>query len=196
MPLPTPTANGYDFLGWRYGSELVTEIPATASGDFGVVAVWEEIPSSSSVVSSSSVASSSSVSSSSSVKPASSSVQSSSSSAKVNTSSSSSSAKSSSSSGKSSGSVKSSSSKAKSSSSKGKDAIVAAAQVPQFSLMAVGRNIQVVGARVGSAYAVLDMQGRVIAKGRVAAANFNLTMDRIGTYLVRIGKQVQTVMLK
>ena len=117
--------------------------------------------------------------------------KSSSSSAKAKSSSSSAKAKSSSS-----AKAKSSSSKAKSSSSKGKDAIAAAAQVPQFSLMAVGRNIQVAGARVGSAYAVFDMQGRVIAKGRVAAANFNLTMDRSATYLVRIGYQTQRVVIR
>ena len=101
-------------------------------------------------------------------------------------------AKSSSSSAKSSSSKKS----GKSSSSKGKDAIVAAGQVPQFSLMTVGRNIQVAGARVGSAYAVLDMQGRVMLTGRVDAANFSLALDRAGTYLVRIGSQAQTVKLR
>ena len=106
--------------------------------------------------------------------------------------SSSSSAKSSSSSSK----AKSSSSKAKSSSSKGKDAIAAAGQVPQFSLATVGRSIQVAGARVGAAYAVLDMQGRVMLTGRVDAANFSLAMGRAGTYLVRIGGQVQNVKIK
>ena len=89
--------------------------------------------------------------------------------------------------------AKSSSSKAKSSSSKGKDAIVAVAQVPQFMLTAVGREIQVAGARVGSAYAVLDMQGRVIAKGRVNATDFSVHMDRSATYLMRIGNQTQRV---
>ena len=122
----------------------------------------------------------------------SSSAKSSSSSAKAKSSSSSAKAKSSSSSAK----AKSSSSKAKSSSSKGKDAIVAAAQVPQFMLTAMGREIQVSGARVGSAYAVLDMQGRVIAKGRVNATDFSVHMDRSATYLMRIGNQTQTVKIK
>ena len=122
----------------------------------------------------------------------SSSAKSSSSSAKAKSSSSSVKAKSSSSSAK----AKSSSSKAKSSSSKGKDAIVAVAQMPQFMLTAVGREIQVAGARVGSAYAVLDMQGRVIAKGRVNATDFSVHMDRSATYLVRIGNQTQRVKIK
>ena len=131
------------------------------------------------------------------IEPSSSSAESSSSSAKAKSSSSSAKAKSSSSKAKSSSSsAKSSSSKAKSSSSKGKDAIVDAGQVPQFSLATVGREIQVAGARMGSAYAVLDMQGRVMQAGYVNSANFNLAMDRAGTYLVRIGNQTQTVKVK
>ena len=185
LPLPTPSRYGYSFAGWKWGDDIVTEIPATVSEDQAVSPKWQSIPSSSSVASSSSeppVSSSSSVSSSS-VKPASSSSSKGPSMSSGNVQSSSSKAN-------------SSSSKAKSSSSKGKDAIAAAGQLPQFSLAAVGRSIQVAGARVGSAYAVLDMQGRVIAKGRVNASNFTIRMDRSATYLVRIGKQVQTVMLK
>ena len=128
--------------------------------------------------------------SSSSAKP-----QSSSSSVKAKSSSSSAKAKSSSSSAK----AKSSSSKksGKSSSSKGgKNAIAAAGQVPQFTLFAIDRSLLVTGARVGSAYAVLDMQGRVMMSGRVDVANFGLAIDRAGTYLVRIGNQTQRVKIK
>ena len=110
--------------------------------------------------------------------------------------SSSSEAKSSSSKNKSSSSS-SKSEKGKSSSSKGgKNAIVAVQQVPQFSLVAVGRDIQVAGARMGSAYVVFDMQGHVMVKGRVAAANFDVPVSRAGSYLVRIGNQVQKVNIK
>ena len=49
---------------------------------------------------------------------------------------------------------------------------------------------------MGSAYAVLDMQGRVMMSGRVDAANFDMAMDRAGTYLVRIGGQTQAVKLR
>ena len=61
------------------------------------------------------------------------------------------------------------------------------AQVPQFTVTTVGRDIQIAGAREGSAYAVLDMQGRIMGEGRVESANFNLTMSRAGTYIVKIG---------
>ena len=90
----------------------------------------------------------------------------------------------------------SSSADGKSSSSKGKDAIVAMGIAPQFSLMTVGRSIQISAARVGAAYAVFDMQGGIVMQGRVAAANFSLDMPRSTTYLVRIGSQVQKVTLK
>lgn len=83
-----------------------------------------------------------------------------------------------------------------SSSSSKKDAIDVVGPVPQFALVAVGRDIQVAGAVVGSAYAVLDMQGRIIASGRVSASNFNIALGRVGAYLVRIGPQVKMVKLK
>jgi hypothetical protein len=67
---------------------------------------------------------------------------------------------------------------------------------PQFSLMTVGRSIQISAARVGAAYAVFDMQGGIVMQGRVAASNFSLSMPRAATYLVRIGNQVQKVTLK
>ena len=86
---------------------------------------------------------------------------------------------------------------AKSSSSKGgKESIFVHVQLPQFSLVAMGRDIQVAGARMGSAYAVFDMQGHVMVKGRVAAANFDVPVSRAGSYLVRIGNQVQKVNIK
>ena len=129
-------------------------------------------------------------SSSSTAKPSSSAAKSSSSVAK----SSSSAAKSSSSVAKSSGSVaKSSSSVAKSSSSKGKNAVASAKLVPQFRLVTVGRNIQIAGARKGSAYAVFDMQGLVVKSGIVDDTEFNVSMNRAGAYLVRIGNEVQQV---
>jgi hypothetical protein len=86
---------------------------------------------------------------------------------------------------------------AKSSSSKGgKESIFVHVQLPQFSLVAMGRDIQVAGARMGSAYAVFDMQGHVMVKGRVGAANFDVPVSRAGSYLVRIGNQVQKVNIK
>ena len=76
------------------------------------------------------------------------------------------------------------------------DAIADAARVPQFSLGTAHRSLQIAGARIGSAYAVFDMQGRVLMLGRVETANFKLLVNRSGTYLVRIGSQTKSVKVK
>lgn len=67
---------------------------------------------------------------------------------------------------------------------------------PKFSIMAIGRNIQIAGARVGAAYALFDMQGRVLHKGLVSEANFNLPVPASGNYLMRVGLQIQKVNVK
>lgn len=178
VTLNAVAAKGYYFTDWRsdveeYKSEQIT---FRVKGDVNLVANFEK-ESSSSVASSSSESSSSSSaepesSSSSSVKPSSGS----SSSVKPKS---------------------SSSSKTPASSSSGKkESIDMARAVPQFALAVVGRDIQVAGATVGSVYAVLDMQGRVIASGRVSASNFNIPLGRVGSYLVRIGTQVKTIKLR
>ena len=155
--------------------------------------------SSSSVKSSSS--SSKAKSSSSSVKSSSSSSKAKSSSSSVKSSSSSSKAKSSSSSVKSSSSSSkakssSSSNKAKSSSSKSKNALPVIAQMSQLKITTVDRDVQISGAREGVAYAVLDLQGRVVMQGSANAANFNLTMPRAGRYLVCVGIRQKLVAVK
>ena len=77
-----------------------------------------------------------------------------------------------------------------------KESIFVSEQLPQFSVVAANRSIEIAGARVGSVYAVLDLQGRVIKLGRVQSANFNVPMSRAATYLVRVGDQTQSVTIK
>ena len=174
LPLPTPSLSDYTFLGWSLDTDVVTKIPSTAFGILEIRALWKAIPSSSSVAASSS-----------------STAKSSSSEAK----SSSSNAKSSSSTAKSSSSIEGKSS----SSCTGKkctETLSEIARNPQFTLSAVGREIRVAYAPVGAAYAVFDMQGRIIARGRVHSQNFGLTLSQAGGYLVSIGDQVQKVFIR
>ena len=70
------------------------------------------------------------------------------------------------------------------------------AQVPQFTVTTVGRDIQIAGAREGSAYAVLDMQGRLLTSGRVPGANFSLPVVNAGMYFVRVGNSTLRVNVK
>ena len=148
-------------------------------------------PSSSSVESSNS-----SVPSSSSVKPSSSSVKPASSNSEKPTSSAVTPASSNSEKPTSSAVAPASSSAVVSSSSQNTDVLPAVSHVPQFTLTTTGRNIHIAGAHRGSSYAVLDMQGRIVMYGRVYSENFNLAVSRAGTYLIRIGSQIQSVSVR
>ncbi|MDD7299218.1 GLUG motif-containing protein [Fibrobacter intestinalis] len=146
--------------------------------------------SSSSIVSSSSSA----VQSSSSVEPSSSSVTPSSSSVAQ---SSSSAVQSSSSIAQSSSSVQLSSSSAEpsSSSSEDPDALHFSAH-PRFNLHVQNRTLQIQNARIGSAFAVLDLQGRVLRRGVVNSPEFSMELQNAGAYIIRIDSQVQKIRVK
>jgi hypothetical protein len=66
----------------------------------------------------------------------------------------------------------------------------------ELSVNSVSRSILVTGAPVGSAYAIFDMQVRVLQKGRVASENFNIAVPWVGGYIVRVGKQTWRIDLK
>ncbi|MDY6264771.1 MAG: InlB B-repeat-containing protein [Fibrobacter sp.] len=79
----------------------------------------------------------------------------------------------------------------------GKDALLTVAQVPQFTLNVVVRNIQVSGVSESARfYTVFDMQGHVLRKGNIYSKNFAIPVNSAGNYLVRIGSQVQRVSVK
>lgn len=193
-----PKKDGYTFDAYYDGNKKIgvagDEISVTAN--ITIIAKYIENPksSSSSVVSSSSkeivTSSSSSANSSSSSSKTVSSSSNAKSSSSVVKSSSSSAPKSSSSSVKS-----SSSSKAKSSSSKKTDAIVVT-KTPQFSIQVIAHNIQISKARVGSAYALFDMQGKVLQQGQVYTTNFNMSVACPGNYLLKIDNRIQRVVIK
>ena len=42
LSLPTPTKEGYDFLGWEYNGLIITSITATMTGDLTLTAKWKE----------------------------------------------------------------------------------------------------------------------------------------------------------
>ena len=65
-----------------------------------------------------------------------------------------------------------------------------------LSVRAVSRSIQISAAPKNSTYAILDMQGRVLLKGRVESANFNIAVPNAGSYLVRVGNVTRKVQVK
>jgi len=64
------------------------------------------------------------------------------------------------------------------------------------SVVALNRNILISAAPVGSAYAIFDMQGKLLKRGRVSSANHNIEMSRVGNYLIRVGNLTQLIMVK
>ena len=216
-----PQKDGYEFVGWYDGDGNKLGMPGdtiTITGDLKITAKYEEIKlSSSSANSSSSVAqsSSSAIASSSSAMQSSSSMIASSSSAMQSSSSaiaSSSSAEQSSSSviassssaalnssssvlSSSSSEAPSSSSGVSNSSSSATDAFRFSAH-PRFNLHVQNRTLQIQNARIGSAFAVLDLQGRVLRRGVVNSPEFSMELQNAGAYIVRIDSQVQKIRVK
>ena len=90
----------------------------------------------------------------------------------------------------------SSSKQPKSSSSSKKTEAIIATNAPQFSVHIVARNLQISGAKIGAAYALFDMQGKVLLQGRTQTANFDLSIARPGNYLLKIGASTQKISVK
>ena len=67
------------------------------------------------------------------------------------------------------------------------DALVANFPSPTWSVTVSGRNFQIHAAPVGKAYTLFDLQGKVLAKGRIESPEMTLSAPRAGSYIVRIG---------
>ncbi|MBR3072029.1 hypothetical protein [Fibrobacter sp.] len=65
-----------------------------------------------------------------------------------------------------------------------------------LSVRTLARSIQIFAAPIGSRYVISDLQGRVLKKGRVETANFNITMPQSGIYLVCIGNDLRKVTIR
>ena len=175
-----PKKEGHLFIGWydangnflgNAGDTIKIKV------DIQIVAHFKAVSSSSSEKSSSSMAKSSSSAgkSSSSIGKSSSSVE-----------------KSSSSIGKSSSSGEKSSSSSlgegkSSCSSEGPEAILAKVPALTWTATASGRSFRIHAAPVGKPYALFDLQGKVLAKGRVESSEMTILAPRAGSFIVRIG---------
>lgn len=174
LPEAPLTNENYQFKGWFDNSSLLVTTSTVFTADATVTAVYELKTNSSSGSIAEPSSSSENSSSESSVKSSGSFANSSSGS-----------------------SIKSSNSSAKSSNSgnKNTEAFVAS-NIHTFYVSVVEYSIQIANAKVGSAYAIFDMQGRVLKKGRVESANFNIPMNMAGNYLVRVDNRTQRISIK
>jgi uncharacterized repeat protein (TIGR02543 family) len=79
-----------------------------------------------------------------------------------------------------------------------KDDAILASRAPASLLhvYAMDRNIQVNSTMIGKPYAVFDMQGVVVRKGRVESASFEIPVSKSGVYMVRVGSLTQHVSIR
>lgn len=83
-----------------------------------------------------------------------------------------------------------------SSSGNGTIGFFAAPAVDYSKVIVAGNQVQVLGAKAGTAYAVFSMQGRVIASGKISSASENIVVPNKGTFLVRVGNSIHSVTVK
>ncbi|MCQ2060985.1 MAG: hypothetical protein MJY47_05290 [Fibrobacter sp.] len=74
-----------------------------------------------------------------------------------------------------------------------KDAVVAQAQLPQFSVTASGKMVSIAGARPNSIVNVFDMQGNRVKTVVATAANFTFALPSAGVYIVKNGYTAKRV---
>ncbi|MCF0216304.1 MAG: T9SS type A sorting domain-containing protein [Fibrobacteraceae bacterium] len=60
----------------------------------------------------------------------------------------------------------------------------------------MGQAVQISNAKVGTTYAIFDMQGKVITVGQVLGATHSVTIPTKGMYMVRVGSEMKTFSIK
>ena len=78
----------------------------------------------------------------------------------------------------------------------GTDAFVFRTLAPSAKVIASGSQIQVLGARVGSDYAVFNMQGKVVKTGKISSSTQGIAVANRGTFLVRVDGKIHSVTVK
>ena len=68
--------------------------------------------------------------------------------------------------------------------------------MPRFSVRTNGMQLDINGAKVGSNYAVYDMQGKAVAAGITFSSNISLSVPTAGSYIVRVGSEMSRVTVK
>jgi len=68
--------------------------------------------------------------------------------------------------------------------------------MPSFNVRANGMQLQINGAKAGSVFAVYNMQGQAIAGGMLMSSNMTVNVPNAGSYIVRVGSEMNRVNVK
>ena len=68
--------------------------------------------------------------------------------------------------------------------------------MPTFSVRANGMQVEINGAKAGSVFAVYNMQGKTIAGGMLMSSNMTVRVPTTGSYIVRVGSEMNRVNVK
>ena len=75
-------------------------------------------------------------------------------------------------------------------------ALYKVSKMPSFSVRANGQQLEINGAKAGSVFAVYDMQGKAIAGGMLMSNNMTVRVPMAGSYIVRVGSEMNRVNVK
>ena len=67
---------------------------------------------------------------------------------------------------------------------------------PSFSVRANGMKLEINGAKAGNVFAVYNMQGKAIAGGMLMSSNLTVAVPTAGSYIVRVGSEMNRVNVK
>ena len=76
------------------------------------------------------------------------------------------------------------------------DALYKVSMMPHFNIHTNGMQIEINGAKAGSAYAVYNMQGKAVAAGISFSSNIAVSVPTAGSYIVRVGSEMGRVNVK
>ena len=68
--------------------------------------------------------------------------------------------------------------------------------MPSFSVRANGLQVEINGAKAGSVFAVYNMQGKAIAGGMLMSSKLTVNVPTTGSYIVRVGSEMNRVNVK
>ncbi len=68
--------------------------------------------------------------------------------------------------------------------------------IPNFSVRTNGMQLEINGAKAGSVFAVYNMQGKAIAGGMLMSSNMTVSVPNAGSYIVRVGSEMNRVNVK